>query len=171
MLKPSERLNAALNEQIGHEMLASMQYLAIGNFFKAETLPELAAFFYRQADEERTHAIKFIDFLLDVEGEVEIPAIPAPKGRFASAEEAISLALAGEQKVTGQIYDLVDLAREDRNHGAQRFLDWFVTEQQEEEATMNALLAVVRRAREQNLLHVEDYLARQGAALAGGQEG
>ena len=161
MLQPSERLTEAFTRQIGNEFAASLQYIAIGNYYVAETLPELAKFFYSQADEEREHAMKFVNFLLDVGAPVDLPAVPAPKSRFGSAEEAVSLSLEHEQAVTGQIYALVDLAREDKHYAAQRLLDWFVVEQQEEEATMSSLLQVLRRAGEAGLLLVEDYLARK----------
>lgn len=171
VLNPSKKLVDAFNEQIGKEFSAAMQYTAIANYFSAETLPELAAFFYRQADEEREHAMKFVNFLLDVGGEVEIPSLPAPQNRFSSAEEAVKLSLAAEETVTEQIYKLVDLARDEKHYAAQRLLDWFVIEQQEEEATMGSLLQVVRRAGESGLLHVEDYLARKGGFTGAAEHG
>jgi len=166
MIKASGRLAAAFNEQIGHELASSNAYVAIGAYFESETLPELARFFFNQADEERLHALKFVHFLTDVGVAVEIPAVPAPKSTFASAAEAVSLSLAGEQAITGQIYQLVDLAKEENHHAAQRFLDWFVVEQQEEESSMGSLLKVVERAGSVGLLHVEDYLARQSSLTA-----
>ena len=157
----SEALGAAMNQQVGNEMGASMQYISIATYFDAETLPELARFFYRQADEERDHAMRFVRFLVDVDVAVEIPDIPAPKSDFASAEEAVALSLEWEKTVTQQIYDLVTIAQDDSNHIAVRFLDWFVNEQLEEVSTMGALLSLVRRAGEAGLLHVEEYLARE----------
>lgn len=157
----SEALGAAMNQQVGNEMGASMQYISIATYFDAETLPELARFFYRQADEERDHAMRFVRFLVDVDVPVEIPDIPAPKSDFASAEEAVALSLEWEKTVTQQIYDLVTIAQEDSNHIAVRFLDWFVNEQLEEVSTMGALLSLVRRAGETGLLHIEEYLARE----------
>ena len=165
-LKPSDRLTKAINEQIGNEMGASHQYVAIANYFSEETLPELAKFFYRQADEERLHAMKFVKFLLDAGAHPQIPAIKAPKDRFKSAEECLELSVKWEETVTEQIYGLVEIARKDNHYVAQRFLDWFVTEQLEEVSSMTDLLAVVRRAGEAGLLHVEDYLVRQGGAPA-----
>lgn len=161
----SEKLVAAFNEQIGHEMAASMQYLSIAAYFDGDTLPQLAKFFYRQADEERQHAMKFVRFLVEVDGAVEIPALPAPRSRFESAEEAVSLSLESEKRVTNQIYHLVEIAQGDSNYIAQRFLDWFVTEQLEEVSSMSDLLAVIRRAGPGGLLHVEDYLARAGGSV------
>lgn len=161
----SERLIAEFNAQIGHEMAASLQYISIAAYFDSEALPQLAGFFYRQSEEEREHAMKFVKFVLDVGGAVEIPAIPAPKTGFASAEEAVGLSLESEQRVTAQIYELVETARTDSNHIAGRFLDWFLEEQLEEVATMGALLQVVRRAGPDRLLQVEDYLARNKGPL------
>ncbi len=166
----SAELAAAMNAQIGHEMLASLQYVAIATYFDAEALPELAAFFYRQAEEERAHAMKFVHFLVDAGARVEIPAMPAPQSAIGSAEEAVSLSLDWEQTVTQQIYDLVEIARGDRNYIALRFLDWFVTEQLEELTSMGTLLALVRRA-SGNLFYVEEHLARKGGVLAANPAG
>jgi ferritin len=160
----SDRLIDVFNEQIGHEMGASMQYIAIASYFDSETLPELAAFFYRQSEEERTHAMKFVKFINDVGGRVKIPVIPAPQSDFASAEEAVGKALAWEEEVTRQVYDLVEVAKADKNYIGVKFLDWFVTEQLEEVSSMNDLLAVVRRAGSERLLFVEEYLVRRGRA-------
>ncbi|HYU33861.1 MAG TPA: ferritin [Thermoanaerobaculia bacterium] len=160
----SQKLIDAFNEQIGNEMGASMQYIAIASYFDAETLPELARFFYRQSEEERTHAMRFVKFINDVGGRVKVPAIPAPQADFASAEEAVAKALSWEEEVTNQIYDLVETARADRTYVGVRFLDWFVEEQLEEVTTMTDLLAVIRRAGPDRLLFVEEYLSRQGKA-------
>lgn len=160
----NDKLIRVFNEQIGNEMGASMQYIAIASYFDSETLPELAKFFYQQSEEERQHAMRFVKFINDVGGKVEIPAIPSPQSDFPSAEEAVGKALAWEEEVTRQIYDLVEIAKEDRNYVAIRFLDWFVTEQLEEVTTMSDLLAVIRRAGPDRLLFVEEYLARQGRA-------
>ncbi len=157
----SQALGDAMNRQVGNEMGASLQYVSIATYFDAETLPQLAKFFYRQADEERQHAMRFVRFLVDVDVPVVIPEIPAPKSRFSSAEEAVALSLEWEKTVTQQIYDLVTIAQNDSNHIAVRFLDWFVNEQLEEVSTMGALLSMVRRAGESGLLHVEEYLARE----------
>lgn len=158
----SEKLIQAFNQQIGNEMGASMQYIAIASYFDSETLPELAKFFYRQSEEERTHAMRFVKFINDVGGKVEIPALPAPQSAYASADEAVAKALEWEEEVTRQIYDLVEVARADRSYVAVRFLDWFVEEQLEEVTSMTDLLAVIRRAGSDRLLFVEEYLARQG---------
>lgn len=163
----SDKLTEAMNKQIGHEMAASMQYVAIASFFDSKSLSNLATFFYRQSEEEREHAMKFQKFVVDAEGLLEIPAIPAPRSEFGSVEDAVKLALESEKRVTQQIYDLVSIANSDKNFIAQRFLDWFVNEQFEEVTTMNELLDVVRMAGETGLLSVEEFLERKGDPHAG----
>ena len=105
--------------------------------------------------------MKFQKFVVDADGELEIPAIPAPKCTFESASEAVELALNSEKKVTQQIYDLVAQGNDDRSYIAQRFLDWFVNEQFEEVTTMSELLDIVGMAGETGLLSVEQYLERR----------
>lgn len=159
----NDKLIEAFNQQVGNEMGASLQYIAIASYFDSETLPQLARFFYRQSEEEREHAMRFVKFINDVGGRVRIPALPSPQSDFSSAEEAVGKALEWEQEVTRQIYDLVEIAKEDKNYVGVRFLDWFVEEQLEEVTTMSDLLAVIRRAGSDRLLFVEEYLVRQGA--------
>ena len=164
----SQSIIDAFNEQIGNELGASNQYISIASYFADENLEELAKFFFRQSDEERAHAMKFVKFVLDVEGKVVLPAIPAPRSDFKSAHDAVSTALEWEKEVTEQIYGLVELCQKERNHIALRYLDWFVNEQLEEVTSMSTLLGVVERAGENNLLYVEDYLLRHG--VPGGEE-
>ncbi len=158
----SEKMNGQINEQIGHEFGASLQYIAIATYFDGENLPELAAHFYRQSDEEHMHAMKFVHYLIDAGGSVRIPAIPAPQSEFKTAEEAVQLSVKWELTVTQQINALMDLAIKESDHISRSFLQWFVTEQLEEISSMEKLLSIVRRAGESGLLFVEDYLARQG---------
>lgn len=158
----SDKLIQAFNEQVGHEMAASLHYVGVASYFDGEALPQLAAFFYRQSEEERGHALKFVKFIVDVGGKLAIPHLPAAHGSFASAEAAVAGSLESEERVTRQIYDLVEIARGEKNYIALRFLDWFLEEQLEEVATMGALVQVIRRAGPDGLLHVEDYIARVG---------
>jgi ferritin len=161
-MQTSEKLNGALNQQVGNEMGASLQYISIASYFDTQSLVGLARFFYRQADEERDHAMRLVHFVVDSDGALRIPEVPAPQSDFQSAKEAVELALDWEKEVTQQIYGLVEIAKEDSNYIALRFLDWFVNEQFEEVTTMGELLEVVKRAGEENLLAVEEYLAREG---------
>ncbi len=165
----TEELTAAMNQQVGHELSASSQYIAIAAHFDTQALSRLAAFFYAQADEERAHAMKFVHFIVEAGGALEIPAVPAPTARFASAAEAVALAVTSEDRVTRQIYALVDQAQADSDYISQRFLDWFVNEQFEEMSTMGDLLQVVERAGEEQLLRVEEYLERGGPAGPSGE--
>jgi ferritin len=162
----SQSIVDAFNEQAGNELGASNQYISIAAYFSDENLEELAKFFFRQSDEERVHAMKFVKFILDVEGKVVVPEIPAPRGDFKSARDAVKAALDWENEVTKQIYDLVELCHKERNHITLRFLDWFVNEQLEEVTSMSSLLGVIERAGEDNLLYVEDYLVRHGVPSA-----
>ena len=158
----------ALNRQIGYEFAASQQYIAIATYYDAETLPELAAHFYRQAVEERNHAMMIVQYLLDSDERVVTPGVEAPQTAFSDAVAPVTLALAQEKRVTDQIVELVKLAREEGELVGEQFLHWFLTEQREEVSSMSDLLAVVERGRD-NLFAVEEYLARaqvgdQGAA-------
>jgi bacterioferritin B len=149
-----------LNEQVAHEFAASQQYVAIAVWFDAETLPQLAAHFYRQALEERNHALMIVQYLLDADHEVVIPAVEAPQTTFEDAREPVALALEQEKRVTEQIATLAALAREENDLVGEQFLHWFLQEQREEVASMSDLLSVVERASESNLLLAEDYLSR-----------
>lgn len=157
----SETLNAAMNRQIGHELGNSNQYIAIASYFEGEGLSLLAKLFYTQANEERDHAMRFVKFVLDVGGKVVVPAIPEPRNRFESAVDAAQLAYDSEDRTTRQIYDLVDLAAEQRNHIATNFLQWFVSEQLEEMASADKRLTVIKRSGP-NVLMVEAYLVHGG---------
>ena len=162
----SKDMNAALNEQIGNELAASNQYVSIAVYFDGEGLPGLAKHFYKQAAEERTHAMRFVKYLIDADGAVEIPAIPAPASRFSSAEEAVKLSYDSEMRVTMQINGLMDLAIKENDHAAQIMLTWFVTEQIEEVSSMESLLSMIRRAGDSGLLFVEQFLADGSVAAA-----
>jgi bacterioferritin B len=154
------RFVEGLNEQIGHEFAASQQYVAIAVSYDAQTLPALAAHFYRQAVEERNHAMMIVQYLLDADAPVSVPGVAAPQTDFPDAVEPVRLALQQERTVTEQIARLAQLAREEQDLVGEQFLHWFLQEQREEVASMSALLAMVERAAESNLLLAEDYLAR-----------
>ena len=155
------RFPDALSEQIANEFAASQQYIAIAAYYDQESLPQLAATFYRQAVEERNHAMMIVQFLLDADHPVVIPGVEAPRTDFGTASEAVALALEQEKRVTEQIVALVALAREEGDLVGEQFLHWFLQEQREEVSSMAHLLATVERAGD-NLLMVEEYLARTG---------
>jgi ferritin len=150
----------ALNQQVIEEFTASAQYIAIALYYDRETLPQLAAFFHRQAMEEHEHATKLLGYINEAGGQPLIAPTKTTKNHFETAEEGVQLALTQELKVTEQINHLVDVAIQQNDHLTRQFLQWFVTEQLEEVSTMSALLRVIQRAGEDNLLQVEAYLAR-----------
>ena len=150
-----------VNEQIGNEFSASQQYVAMAVWYDGETLPNLAGFFYKQAVEERNHAMMLVQYLLDAGETPVISGAAAPKTTFADHAEPVKMALAQEKKVTSQIENLVRLAREEGNLLAEHFLGWFLKEQLEEESSMTALLVTVERAGTQ-ILMVETILGHVG---------
>ena len=154
------RFTDALTVQIANEFAASQQYVAIAVWYDIETLPQLAGFFYRQAVEERNHAMMLVQYLLDAGEAVIIPGVAAPQTSFADAAEPVALALAQEHRVTDQISALATIAREDHHLVAEQYMQWFLKEQLEEMSSMAALLKTVERASASNLLLVEAYLAR-----------
>jgi len=157
---------SALNDQIGREMAASQQYIAIAVHYDSQTLPQLASHFYRQAVEERNHAMMIVQYLLDADEGVVVPGVDAPQTSFADGVEPVRLALSQEKTVTAQIVELVRLAREEGELVGEQFLGWFLAEQREEVASMSALLSVVERAAESNLLLAEEHLARASVGAA-----
>jgi bacterioferritin B len=152
-----------LNEQIGRELAASHQYVAIALYYSAETLPQLADFFFRQAVEERNHAMMIAQYLLDADAPVRLAGIDAPQTEFADAVAPVALALEQERTVTEQIIALANLARADGELVGGQFLDWFLQEQREEVASVSGLLKTVERASGSSILLAEDYLARVAA--------
>ena len=158
----SPAMNAAINEQIGNEFAASLQYVSVAAYFDNESLPVLARHFYNQAAEERDHAMRFVKYVVDAGGQVAIPALPAARSGFNSAADAVQLALDSEMKVTRQINGLMDLAINEKDHLAANMLQWFVTEQLEEVSSMETLLKMIKRAGEPGLLFVENYLSQVG---------
>jgi ferritin len=150
----------ALNEQISNEFAASQQYVAAAVYYDAETLPRLAAFFYRQAVEERNHAMIMVQYLLDTDEEVRIPDIKSQQTRYDDVAGPVKMALEQEKRVTDEINALFKLARESGDYKAEEFLMWFIKEQVEEVRSMNDLLNVVEQA-DGNVLQIEEFLSRE----------
>jgi ferritin len=157
----TQKVIDAINEQIGYEFSASMQYYAIAAYFASDALPQFSGHFFKQAEEEKGHALRFVKYVVDAGGRVIIPAIEAPQSKFKNAEKAIKLSLDQEIHVTQQINALVGLARMENDYITINFLQWFLTEQLEEVSSMDNLLKIVQRTGD-NLLQADDYLARVG---------
>ncbi|OUZ11273.1 bacterioferritin [Aeromicrobium sp. PE09-221] len=149
-----------LQEQIGHEFAAHQQYVAIATYYDALTMPQMAALFYAQALEERDHAMMMVQYLLDADEQVVIPALDAPRMDFDDVVSPVELALAQEKRVTAQINELTRVAREASDFASDQFMQWFIKEQVEEVATMSDLLAVVTRSKD-DLERIEDWVARE----------
>jgi bacterioferritin B len=163
---PADAFVAQLNEQIGNEFAAHQQYVACAVYYDDDALPQLAGFFYRQAMEERDHAMMMVQYLLDTDCEVRIPGVAAPQSGFSDVIAPIRLALAQEKRVTDQINGLAAVAREAGDYTSEQFMQWFIKEQVEEVATMSDLLRVAERSRD-DVHDIEDYIAReQGGAGA-----
>jgi ferritin len=158
----SDKLQGAINQQIGNEFGASLEYLQIASYFESEDMLKFAQIFFDQADEERFHAMKFLRYVLDTGGNIEIPAIPKPVKGFGSAADAVQAALDWEVTVTKQINNLMDIAVEEKDYIAQEFLRWFVNEQLEEISKMSTILNIIKRSGD-NLLIAETYI---GDAMA-----
>jgi bacterioferritin B len=160
MPMPAESFVTRLNEQIGHEFAAHQQYVACAVQYDAETLPQLARFFYRQALEERDHAMMMVQYLMDAGAEVTIPGVAAPQTAFGDIVEPVALALEQEKRVSEQINALASTAREAGDFTSEQFVQWFIKEQVEEVATMSDLLRVVERSRD-DPMEIENYIARE----------
>src|SRR5918994_300547 len=117
---------AALNEQIGHEYAAHQQYVACAVYYDAETLPQLARFFYRQALEERDHAMMMVQYLIDADADVVIPGVAAPQPTFGDIVEPVALALDQERRVSDQINGLAATARDAADYTSEQFMQWFI---------------------------------------------
>ena len=157
---PSDAFVARLNEQIGHEYAAHQQYVACAVHYDAETLPQLARFFYRQALEERDHAMMMVQYLVDADERAVTPGVAAPQVEFANIVAPVALALSQEKRVTEQINGLAALARQEGDYSSEQFMQWFIKEQVEEVATMSDLLTVVKRAKH-DVEAIEDYVQRE----------
>jgi ferritin len=161
----------ALNTQLAAEFAASQQYVAIAVYYDGETLPQLAQHFYRQAVEERNHAMIIIQYLLDAQKPVTIPDVAAPRTEFGDHLEPVRLALEQERAVTDKIEALAQLARAEGDLVGEQFLAWFLKEQLEEMSSMADLLTTVERAMATSILLAEDYLARQPVGDGGDAAG
>jgi len=156
-----------LNEQVANEFGAHQQYVAIAVHYDAETLPRLASFYYRQALEERNHAMMIVQYLLDADHPVTVGGVESPQVEFADIVAPAQLALDQEKRVSEQINALAGQARAEGDYQGEQFMQWFIKEQVEEVATASDLLRVVQRAKDNPLL-AEEYLARESLGEDGG---
>lgn len=141
----SEKLLDAMNEQMKNEFLSAYLYVAMAGYFEAEDLPGIATWMRNQALEELTHGEKFFNFICEAGNRTELRAIDAPQNDYQSPLECFKYALEHEKFVSSRINQLMDVAKQDGHHATQIFLQWFVTEQVEEEATFGLIVKKLER--------------------------
>lgn len=129
----NEKIFTALNEQIKHEFYSSYLYLSIASYFENIPLDGFGKWFRKQAQEEHEHAMKIYNYIIDRNMHVNLQAIDKPVHKFNSIQEVFELALEHEKKVTHWIHKIYDLAVKEKDHATHVFLQWFITEQVEEE--------------------------------------
>ena len=140
----SEKMEKAINSQINAELYSSYLYLSMSAYFSDMTLDGFANWMRVQAQEELVHAMKFYDYLIERGGRVVVSAIDAPPSTWKSPLDVFEYTLNHEQKVTGLINDLVNRAITEKDHATVAFLNWFVSEQVEEESSANEIVQKVR---------------------------
>ncbi|MBK8956184.1 MAG: ferritin [Saprospiraceae bacterium] len=133
-------IETALNAQLEKEAFASYSYLAMAAWCDQQSLDGCAQFFYRQSDEERMHMMKILHYLIERNGEITIPALQKPESGFKNIQEVFQMTFKQEQSVTQSINELINIAQKVQDHSTQNFLQWYVTEQREEEATIMKIL-------------------------------
>jgi ferritin len=129
----SDRIQKLLNDQLNKELFSAYLYLSIEAYLTSQNLPGFAHWFRIQTQEERDHALIFFNYINRIGGRVKLAQIDAPQVEFASIGEALKLTLEHERFVTGSIYGIADASLEERDHKTNTFLQWFITEQVEEE--------------------------------------
>jgi ferritin len=154
-----------LQEQVSREFAAQQQYVGLAVWFDARDLPQLATLFYRQAVEERNHAMMMVQYLLDRGIPPVVPGIPGVRNDFLQPVELIRLALQQEEQVTVWIEALFKAARDDGDFLGEQFMLWFLKEQVEEVASMSTLLTITERAGN-DFFKIEEFVAREGSGEA-----
>jgi len=140
----SKKMNGLLNQQMNNEFFAGYTYLGIVAYFDQEELFGFSKFFRTQAEEELTHAMKIFDYVSKAGGRTTLESIKAPKATFNSPEETFEVGLANEKKVTKDINAIMDAAMAESDHATRVLLNWFVTEQLEEEMLFSSFLKRLR---------------------------
>ncbi len=164
----NERVEKALNEQVNAEIYSAYLYLSMSSYFESVNLPGFAQWMKAQAQEEMVHGMKIYDFIHERGGRVLLSAIEAPQTRWANPVAAFAATLEHEQKVTALINGLVDIAIAEKDHATNIFLQWFVTEQVEEEASVDAVLQKLKMVGDQGhgLFMMDRELGVRGAVAA-----
>lgn len=141
----TEKMEAALNDQVNAEMYSAYIYLAMSAYFEDENFPGFAHWMRLQFEEEMVHALKIYDYVNERHGRAVLTAIEAPPKAWDTPLTAFQTAFEHEQYISSRIFDLVFLAREEKDPATESFLGWFVDEQVEEEASVDAVVQDLRR--------------------------
>lgn len=136
----SKELLKSLNDQFNFELLSGYHYMEMAAYCSNNNMDGFAHFFIEQAKEEYFHAMKFYNFILDIDGEIKTQDIKAAEGNYKSFVDVFKAALAHEELVTSKIEDLMELAEKERSYNTIQFLQWFIEEQREEENTMKDIV-------------------------------
>jgi len=168
----TKKIEAALNGQIANEAYASSVYLAMASWCETKGIRNATAFFYEQSDEERMHMLKLVKYINEAGGHAKVPAIKEPKAEYKSLRNIFEAALAQEKEFSKTIYELVDMSLSAKDFTTHTFLQWFVTEQHEEECLFQAALDLLALAGadEKNLLLVDNEISKLRAQTAAPQE-
>ena len=155
----------AMNEQINKELFSSYLYLSMAAYFENKNLIGFANWMRVQADEERGHAMKFYDFIVETGGRVWLKAIEAPQTDWSSSLEVAEEVATHEAKVTASIYSLYELAMQEKDYPAQVMLQWFINEQVEEEKNAAELVSNLTRIEDRGtaVLMLDHQLAKRKA--------
>ena len=161
----SERMQDAINRQIRDELYSAYLYLSMAAYFEATSLPGFATWMRAQSQEEVEHAMKFFDFVNERGGRVELHAIEQPPLEFDSPQGVIEATYEHEQKVTGLIHDLYEVASEEKDYAAQVMLHWFIDEQVEEEDSVSEILDTLERIGDKDhaLMMLDRELGQRGS--------
>jgi ferritin len=161
----SKAMQDAINEQVKDELYSAYLYLSMGAYFEATSLPGFAAWMRAQSQEEVEHAMKLFDFVNERGGRVTLQAIEQPPVEFESPRDVFEATYEHEQKVTGLIHDLYELALEENDYAAQVMLHWFIDEQVEEEDSVSQILDTLERIgdKDQGLIMLDRELGQRGA--------
>ena len=168
---PTKAVESAINDQIAKEFYAAHLYLSMAAWFEDRNLPGFAKWMRVQNDEERAHAMRLFDYLIEAGGRVRLKALEAPPTDFTSPLKVMEASLAHEKKVTASIRKLYELADKEKDYGTQLHLQWFISEQQEEEKNVGDVIARLKLAGKDNvaLLMIDRELGARGPAAAGSE--
>lgn len=154
----------AINEQIKREEHSARLYLQMASWCEVNGFPGAAAFLYKQTEEERMHMLKFVHYLNDRNGYAVLQTLDQPQIQYTSLKDLFESVMKHEEYISASINQLYGVTLEEKDYTSGSFLQWFITEQIEEESSMRAILDQIRLAGENNLYHIDKELGTLAAA-------